>query len=115
MNSLPLWHLIIIGSLIYAAYTIFRLLLKAILYALKASRQPRQKQVLKAAYLQLSEFQPGAGTKSVGLDLANIDASRLTQDDLIALANNTASSQPLMDSARAESEQLAAELAAAGH
>ena len=165
MNNLSLWHLIIIGSLIYVVYSIFRLLLKtirskspdselreseliinaygktlehlapvpgtvadesklpfpksrikqAILCALKASQQPTQKQVLKVAYLQLADFQPGVGSKNVGLDLSNVDAARLTQDGLLALANDMASSQDLMASAKAESEQLTAELAAAGY
>ena len=165
MSNLSLWHFIIIGSLLYAVYSIFRLLLKAIrsksthseareseliinaygktlehlapvpgtiadesklpfpksgikqaiLYALKVSQQPTQKQVLKAAYLKLADFQPGVGSKNVGFDLSGVDTSRLTQDDLLALANDMESSQDLLAHARAEAEQLTAELAAAGY
>lgn len=165
MNNLSIWHFIIIGSLFYAAYSVLRLLLKAvrsrtpqnesreseliinaygktlehlapapgtvadesklpfpkdhikqaILCALKATQLPTQKQALKVAYLQLADFQSGVGGKNAGLDLSNVDVSRLTQDDLLALANNMASSQDVVSKARAESEQLATELAAAGH
>lgn len=165
MSNISLWHFIIIGSLLYAAYSILRVLIKAlrsthppsetreselvinaygktleylapvpgtiadesklpfpkprikqaILYALKASQQPQQRQVLKAAYLQLADFQQGIDGKNVGLDLSGVDTSCLTQVDLLALANDMASSQNLLAQARAESEQLTAELAAAGY
>ncbi len=52
---------------------------------------PEQRSVLCSGYLMLADFQPGVGDKDTGIDFSTIDASKMNQEELLALANRIAS------------------------
>lgn len=86
----------------------------AILIALKETNDMHQKKILKFAFVQLADFQPDIGSKNIGLDFSGVDVARLSDPDLLALANSATASEKSIANSNREAKQLAAELSAAG-
>ena len=90
----------------------------AIVQALRSTQDKHQQAMLKNAYLLLADFQPGVGSRNVGLDLSTIDAQNLSDAEVLALGATIIESaeevKPWLAKASSELIHLVQELQGAG-
>jgi hypothetical protein len=90
----------------------------AIVLALRSTQDKNQQARLVDCYLHLASFQSGVGSRNIGLDLSTIDASKLSDADVMSLGatiiESTEEAKPWLEKSSLELTQLVRELGAAG-
>lgn len=62
---------------------------RALIIGLRANKDPKMKEMLKVAYLELANWQPGVGSENQGLDVSKLDIDSDVEALARAVVNQT--------------------------